>query len=117
MKTITANALTTLNEVGKFRVPVSRDQTKEIADLLEMREHCGFPRPFHGEIGADAILEGFLYLWVKPKVTVLYIAQKFKPNIIEQNHGKFPRLLIKSLPVSLSRKDEILRKVAQILGQ
>ena len=117
MKTITVSALTTLDVIGRFRIPISTDQTKEISSLLEMREHWGIPRPFHGELGNDPIEEGFLYIWAKPNVTVLYLAKKLKPTMLQKALGKYPDLLIKTRSIPHSQKGEILNQVAQLIGQ
>lgn len=116
MKTISVNALTT-DVIGSFRIPINTDQTEGISTLLEMREHWGVPRPFHGEFGNDPIEEGFLYIWAKPNVTMLYLAEKFKPTIIEKALGKHPNLLIKTRSIPHSCKEEVLIQVAQLLGQ
>lgn len=117
MKTITVNALTTLDVIGSFRIPISTDQTEKISSLLEMRKHWGVPRPFHGEFGNDPIEEGFLYIWAKPKVTVLYLAKKFEPNMLQKALGNHPNLLIETRSIPHSQKGEILNQVAQLIGQ
>lgn len=117
MKTITVSALTTLDVIGSFRIPISTDQTEKISSLLEMRKHWGVPRPFHGEFGNDPIEEGFLYIWAKRNVTVLYLAKKFKPTMLQKALGKHPDLLIKTRSIPHSQKGEILNKVAQLIGQ
>ena len=114
MKTITINALTT-DVIGSFRIPINTDQTEGISILLEMREHLGVPRPFHGEFGNDPIEEGFLYIWAKPNVTVFYLAKKFKPTMLEKALGKHPNLLIKTRYISPSQKEKILNQVAHLL--
>ena len=116
MKTITVNALTTLDVIGSFRIPISTDQTEEISSLLEMREHWGVPRPFHGEFGDDPIEEGFLYLWVKPNLTVLYLAKKFKPTKLQELHGRYPKFLVLQRSISPSDQKEKLEEIANILG-
>lgn len=115
MKTITVNALTTLDVIGSFRIPISTDQTEEISSLLEMREHWGVPRPFHGEFGDDPIEEGFLYLWVKESVTVLYLATKYKPNALQLTINKYPELQIMSCTIRRDKQEEILGEISGFL--
>ena len=115
MKTITLNALTTLDVIGRFRIPISTDQTEEISSLLEMREHWGVPRPFYGEFGNDPIEEGFLYLWVRPNLTVLYLAKKFKPTKLQELHGRYPKFLVLQRSICPSDQKETLEEIANIL--
>ena len=115
MKTITVNALTTLDVIGSFRIPISTDQTEEISSLLEIREHWGVPRPFYGEFGNDPIEEGFLYLWVRPNLTVLYLAKKFKPTKLQELHGRYPKFLVLQRSICPSDQKETLEEIANIL--
>lgn len=117
MKTISVNALTTLDVIGSFRIPISTDQTKEISSLLEMRELWGVPRPFHGEFGNDPIEEGFLYIWVKESVTVLYLAKKFEPNMFQRLFGKHPKVQVWTCSISPSKRDFTLAQITNLLDQ
>ena len=81
-----------------------------------MREHWGVPRPFYGEFGNDPIEEGFLYLWVRPNLTVLYLAKKFKPTKLQELHGRYPKFLVLQRSISPSDQKEKLEEIANILG-
>lgn len=116
MKTITINALTT-DVIGSFRIPINTDQTEGISILLEMREHWGFPPPFHGEFGNDPIEEGFLYIWSKKNVITLYLATQYKPNALERANNKYPALQTWSRSISASKREETLTKIAELLTQ
>lgn len=116
MKTITINALTT-DVIGSFRIPINTDQTEGISTLLKMHEHWGIPRPFHGMFGDNPIEEGFLYLWVKESVTVLYLAKKFKPNMFQRLFGKHPKVQVWTCSISPSKRDFTLAQITDLLDQ
>ena len=114
MEEITKESLSNLSE-GYFRVPISENQTGELLSSIKMREHWGVPRPFHGEFGDNPIEEGFLYLWVRKSVTVLYLAEKFKPTKLQELHGRYPKFLVLQHSISPSDQKETLEKIANIL--
>ena len=116
MKTITINALTT-DVIGSFRIPINTDQTEGISILLEMREHLGVPRPFHGEFVNDPIEEGFLYIWSKKNVITLYLAKKFEPNMFQHLFGKHPKVQIWTCSISPSKRDFTLAQITDLLDQ
>lgn len=114
MEEITKESLSNLSE-GYFCVPISEGQTDKISRHLDMREHWGVPRPFYGEFGNDPIEEGFLYLWVRPNLTVLYLAKKFKPTTLQELHGRYPKFLVLQRSISPSDQKETLEEIANIL--
>jgi len=114
MEKITKESLSNLSE-GYFCVPISEGQTEKISRHLDMREHWGVPRPFYGEFGNDPIEEGFLYLWVRPNLTVLYLAKKFKPTTLQELHGRYPKFLVLQRSISPSDQKETLEEIANIL--
>lgn len=115
MEEITKESLSNLSK-GYFRVPISKDQTEKISRHLDMREHWGVPRPFGVEFGDSLIEEGFLYLWVKESVTVLYLATKYKPNALQLTINKYPELQIMSRTIAKNQQEEILGEISGFLG-
>lgn len=119
---ITKESLSNLSK-GYFRVPIdpiskdpiSKDQTEEISRHLKMREHWGIPRPFGLKFGDSLIEEGFLYLWVKESVTVLYLATKYKPNALQLTINKYPELQIMSCTIRRDKQEEILGEISGFL--
>ena len=113
---ITKESLSNLSK-GYFRIPINTDQTEGISTSPKMREYWGVPRPFGVEFGDSLIEEGFLYLWVRESITVLYLAKKFKPTMLQKALGNHPNLLIKTRSIPHSCKEEVLIQVTQLLGQ
>ena len=119
MEEITKESLSNLSE-GYFRVPISKDpiskdQTKDISRSLKMREHWGIPRPFGIEFGDRLIEEGFLYLWVRKSVTVLYLATKYKPSALQLITNNYPALQIMSCTIGRDTQEETLGKISSLL--
>jgi hypothetical protein len=104
---ITKESLSNLSK-GYFCIPISKDQTGELLRSLKMREHWGVPRPFGVKFGGSLIEEGFLYLWVKESVTVLYLATKYKPNALQLTINKYPELQIMSCTIIRDTQEETL---------
>ena len=113
---ITKESLSNLSK-GYFRVPISKDQIGELLRSLKMRKHWGVPRPFGVKFGDSLIEEGFLYLWVKESVTVLYLATKYKPNALQLTIKKYPELQIMSCTIRRDTQEETLGKISSFLGR
>ena len=116
MEEITKESLSNLSE-GYFRVPISKDQTEDISRSLKMREHWGIPRPFGVEFGDRLIEEGFLYLWVRKSVTVLYLATKYKPSALQLITNNYPALQIMSCTIRRDTQEETLGKIPSLLEE
>lgn len=115
MEEITKESLSNLSE-GYFRVPIIEGQTEKISSSLKMREYWGIPRPFGVEFGDRLIEEGFLYLWVRKSVTVLYLATKYKPSALQLITNNYPALQIMSCTIRRDKQEEILGEISGFLG-
>ena len=116
MEEITKESLSNLSK-GYFHVPISKGQTEKISSSLKMREYWGVPRPFGGEFGDDPFIEGFLYLWVRKSVTVLYLAKKFEPNMFQRLFGKHPKVQVWTCSIPPSKRDFTLAQITDLLDQ
>ena len=114
IEVITKENLSNLSK-GYFCVPIIEGQTEKISSSLKMREYWGIPRPFKGDFGDNPIEEGFLYLWVRPNLTVLYLAKKFKPTKLQELHGRYPKFLVLQRSICPSDQKETLEEIANIL--
>ena len=116
MEEITKESLSNLSK-GYFHVPISKGQTEKFSSSLKMREYWGVPRPFGGEFGDDPFIEGFLYLWVRKSVTVLYLAKKFEPNMFQRLFGKHPKVQVWTCSIPPSKRDFTLAQITDLLDQ
>ncbi len=116
IEVITKENLSNLSE-GYFCVPIIEGQTEEISRHLDMREHWGVPRPFHGEFGNDPIEEGFLYIWSKKNVITLYLAKKFEPNMFQRLFCQHPKVQVWTCSISPSKRDFTLAQITDLLDQ
>ena len=116
MEEITKESLSNLSK-GYFHVPISKGQTEKISSSLKMREYWGVPRPFGGEFGDNPFIEGFLYLWVRKSVTVLYLAKKFEPNMFQCLFGKHPKVQVWTCSIPPSKRDFTLAQITDLLDQ
>lgn len=116
IEVITKENLSNLSK-GYFHFPISKGQTEKISSSLKMREYWGVPRPFGGEFGDDPFIEGFLYLWVRKSVTVLYLAKKFEPNMFQRLFGKHPKVQVWTCSISPSKRDFTLAQITDLLDQ
>ena len=112
---ISVEELARLSDPGAFFVTVNlEEKANELLKKFNLYEYRG-AEPFHGG-NKDPLKAGHIYLWLRTRrPMILYLVQKYIPTDLQRLIGVYPDLMVLQCSISLSKQEETLQEIANIL--